>query len=80
MKLYYKIGKDYTSAEIVEDECFSGNKSLAAWCLSMRNKYNIKHVIETGTNFAKTTEFFAEAFNNVYTIDIQEDFTRMAKE
>jgi len=79
MNLYYKVGKNYEPKQIVEKECFSGNMSLAVWCLSMRNKYNIKTVIETGTNFAKTTEFFINAFKKVYTIDIQESFTNLAK-
>jgi spore coat polysaccharide biosynthesis protein SpsF len=79
MKLYYKMGKEYGPDQINEKKCFSGNMPLAAWCLSMRNKYNIGTVIETGTNMALTTEFFAKAFSKVYTIDIQKDFTNMAK-
>jgi perosamine synthetase len=78
--LYYKAGKEYEQDHIIEKECFGGNMSLAAWCLKMRDKHNIKTIIETGTNLAKTTEFFVKAFEKVYTIDIQEEYTRLAKE
>lgn len=36
-------------------------------------KFNINHVIETGTSYGATTEWFAERVKNVSTIEIVED-------
>jgi hypothetical protein len=76
----YKKVKKYDVKDIQEDKCFNKNKNVAVRCLELRDKYNISTAVETGTFMAHTTVFLAEAFDNVYTIDIFKEFTKKAEE
>jgi hypothetical protein len=78
-KMRYKKVKAYAEKDIIEAGCFNKNKSIAIWCLKVRDKYNIKTAVETGTCRALTTEFLVEAFDKVYTIDVLEEYVVEAK-
>lgn len=49
---------------------FNGDGYAAAEVLRLRDKYDIKHVMETGTCYGSTTLFFAKHFYVVDTVEI----------
>jgi len=63
-----------------DSEAFNGDKFIEAEFLQLKKKYNIKTVIETGTYYGVTTEFFAKNFDNVHSIEINETYLNVAKE
>lgn len=75
----YKEIKKYQEKDILEEGCFNKNRAVAVRCLDIRNKWNIKTAVETGTCRALTTEFLAEAFDKVYTVDIFQEYVDLAK-
>jgi len=76
----YKRGIKYTEKDINEKGAFNKNMNMAVRYLRIRDKYDIKTIVETGTNHGRSTEFFVNAFEKVYTVDILEEYVIQAKE
>lgn len=53
---------------------------IANLTLELRDKFNIKTLVETGTYQGESTSWASENFQNVITIDIMEEFQNQAKE
>ena len=53
---------------------FEGDNYIAQEVLAIRDKYNINTIIETGTQFGSTTKWFAQHFEQVYTIEADAGF------
>jgi len=61
-------------------EAFNGDYYLAEKVIQVVNKYCISNIIETGTQFGKTTEFFCKLVANVYSVELNENNFNKAKE
>lgn len=59
---------------------FNCDKLMEKKFLELRDKYNVSAVIETGTYHGITTEFLANNFEQVYTIEVNPTFYDIAKE
>ena len=60
------------------DNGFHGDFFIQSEFLKLRDKYNIKNIIETGTFQGNTTKMFARFFQNVYTIEININYVNDA--
>lgn len=57
---------------------FNDDIHLATKFLALRDKYAIKHIIETGTYHGNTTEWMAQNFENVYTCESNQTYFDIA--
>jgi hypothetical protein len=58
---------------------FNNDTFLELKFIELKNKYNIKSVIETGTYYADTTKWMSLNFDNVFTCEINEAVHNIAK-
>jgi len=61
-------------------ESFNGDHFVKEEFLKIKEKYDVKNVIETGTCLGSSTIFFTENFENVHSIEINSDYLNIAKE
>jgi hypothetical protein len=59
---------------------FNGDPITRKEFIRLRNKFSLNTVVETGTYKGMTTRWFAENFNQVYTIEFNDDYFREASE
>ena len=57
---------------------FHGDFFIQSEFLNLRDKYNIKNVVETGTYKGNTTKWLARFFQGVYTIEIDINYVNDA--
>jgi len=62
-----------------QDLSFNGDTFVNEEFLSLKEKYNIKYAIETGSCFYSTTEWLGENFDFVYTCEINYDFAKFGE-
>lgn len=62
-----------------QDEPFNGDTFACEEFLKLKEQYNIKYAIETGSCFYTTTKWFAENFEQVFTVEINPDFAKHGK-
>jgi len=62
------------SPEIGPLQPFNCAPELGPFFLYLREEYNVRTVVETGTFKGSTTLFFGSFFDKVYTIEVQPDF------
>ena|SRR5438132_8887734 len=74
------LQNEYTSISYTDSEMerilfkgFNGSVETSYYVLSLKNKFKINTVIETGTFQGDTTSFFINHFNNVHSIEIMEE-------
>lgn len=63
-----------------EDEPFNGDIFAEQEFIKIKNKFNVKNVIETGSCLFSTTKWFSENFESVYTFEIKKKFYKYGKE
>lgn len=61
-------------------ESFNGDHFVREEFLKLKNEFDIKNVVETGTCFGSSTIFFTQNFENVHSIEINNDYLSVAKE
>lgn len=59
-----------------QDLPFNGDTFICQKFLELKKQYSITTAIETGSCFYSTTEWLAENFEQVYTVEINNDFAR----
>lgn len=59
-----------------QDLPFNGDTFICDKFLELKKQYTITSAIETGSCFYSTTEWLADNFDNVYTVEINNDFAR----
>lgn len=59
---------------------FNEDSFMEAHFLGLKEKYNIKNVIETGTYHGVTTAWLSHHFDKVWTTEINEDFYKVSGE
>ena len=64
----------------IKTSAFESDSYILNEIEELKNKYNIKTFIETGTNTAKTTVVVAKMFENVHTIEFNEEYYLNCKE
>ena len=57
-----------------EDEPFAGDVITEYEFIKLKNKFNVKNVVETGSYVFSTTKWFGENFQTVYTYETNEHF------
>ena len=57
-----------------EDEPFAGDVITEYEFIKLKNKFNIKNVVETGSFVFSTTLWFCQNFDMVYTYEHNEHF------
>lgn len=62
-----------------QDQPFNGDTYICEKFLELKEQYDIKTVIETGTCFGVTTKWLAENFEFVFTVEINEEFANFAR-
>lgn len=58
---------------------FNEDSYMGSKFLEIKNKFNLDTVIETGTYHGVTTEWFANNFDNVYTVECNETYYKEAQ-
>jgi len=61
-------------------ESFNGDHFVREEFLKLKNQFDVKNVVETGTCFGSSTIFFTQNFENVHSIEINNDYLSVAKE
>jgi hypothetical protein len=61
-------------------ESFNGDHFVREEFLKLKNEFDVKNVVETGTCFGSSTIFFTQNFENVHSIEINNDYLNVAKE
>ena len=61
-------------------EPFNGDSFICDEVLKLKNQFDIKKVIETGTCFGGTTVFLAKNFQKVHTVEYSEQYYVIAKQ
>ena len=61
-------------------ESFNGDYFVKEEFLKIKEKYDVKNVVETGTCLGSSTIFFTENFENVHSIEINSEYLNIAKE
>jgi len=61
-------------------ESFNGDHFVREEFLKLKNEFDVKNVVETGTCFGSSTIFFTQNFENVHSIEINNDYLSVAKE
>jgi hypothetical protein len=59
---------------------FEGDTYIGLELIKLKDKFNLKTCIETGTQFGSTTKALAEIFDKVTTIEAEHDYLKIAKE
>lgn len=57
-----------------QDLPFNGDTFVQSEFLKLRDQFNIKNVVETGSCLFTTTKWFSDNFDSVYTFEIVQDF------
>jgi predicted O-methyltransferase YrrM len=53
---------------------FNGNPCIEEVCLALKNIYDIRTVVETGTYYGDTTHWFSKHFDIVHSIEISDTY------
>jgi hypothetical protein len=61
-------------------ESFNGDHFVREEFIKIKEKFNVKNVVETGTCLGSTTMFFSENFDNVFSVEINDTYLQIAKE
>lgn len=61
-------------------ESFNGDYFVREEFIKIKEIFNIKNVVETGTCLGSTTMFFSENFDNVFSVEINDTYLQIAKE
>lgn len=78
MKLYYKI-KNKIKRYITRPVTPPTYEVKRATIKHYKEKYGINVLVETGTFFGETIDFFKESFQTLYSIELAEDLAEQAK-
>lgn len=74
------LPKDAPKLMPFQDQPFNGDHHACEWVVDIQKRFGIRNCIETGTCFGSTTQFFAQIFEKVRTIEINKKFQYIAKE
>jgi hypothetical protein len=58
---------------------FNGDTFITQEFLKLKEQFSITCAVETGTNLGETTYWLAENFNNVFTMEINENYLELSK-
>jgi len=61
-------------------QAFNEDIFLCQKFIDIKNKYKLSTVIETGTYHGVTTKWFSQNFNNVYTVECNQEYYKIANE
>jgi len=61
-------------------ESFNGDSHIRKEFLRLKEKFNLKDAVETGTCFGSTTMFLSENFETVYTVENNFEYLSIAHE
>jgi hypothetical protein len=63
-----------------QDEPFNGDTFAMEKVVELQKEFNLTNAVETGTCFGSTTQFFAQAFDRVLTIEYNRTYHSIARD